>query len=250
MLLTTSQNPKFAYLRRVAVLPIVASAILVSSVQIIAQSKKSYTKDANAQFERTSTKLDTSIKAINIISTSSTDEKKSQKGAKAPDVTKALILVNDEKISPEKLATLNPADIQSMNVLKGEKALEKYGKAGEQGVIEIITKTNQKIELVAVQTLDVAASFPGGSEQLNASIAKHLNYPADAKAIKTEGKVFVALTIEASGKVSEIKVIRTPSPSLGEEATRVMKELGDWIPAKQNGQTVKSSVVLPIAFKL
>jgi serine protease Do len=35
---------------------------------------------------------------------------------------------------------ISPTDIQSVNVIKGPLALEKYGKKGEKGVVEIITK--------------------------------------------------------------------------------------------------------------
>jgi hypothetical protein len=37
---------------------------------------------------------------------------------------------------------LDPNLIQSINVLKGKKAIDKYGKDGENGVMEIFTKEN------------------------------------------------------------------------------------------------------------
>lgn len=39
-----------------------------------------------------------------------------------------------------RIDTLSPSSIAEINVLKGQKAIEKYGQKGKQGVIEIITK--------------------------------------------------------------------------------------------------------------
>ena len=50
--------------------------------------------------------------------------------------------INNENLN----STVQPEDIESINVLKGDKAVEKYGKMGADGVIEIFTKwgKNQK----------------------------------------------------------------------------------------------------------
>jgi TonB family protein len=253
MLLTTSKNPKFAYLRRVAVLPMAACALILCSIQIHAQAKKIIQKNNVNQTRIVNSNIDTSKVNVGNFNPNIEAEDKAKKEAESSfslEKTKAIIFVNGEKISAEKLASINPADIQSMNVLKGEHAITKYGKEGEHGAIEIITKTTSHNELVNEQNLDKVASFPGGNDQLIALINKNLSYPADAKANKTEGKVLLSITIDASGKISEIKVLQTPTPSMGTEATRVIKILGDWIPAKQKGQAVKSNIVLPIAFKL
>jgi hypothetical protein len=57
---------------------------------------------------------------------------------------KPLIILNGKRTlnSLEDLNKLDPNLIQSMNVLKGKNAIEKYGKDGENGAIEISTKEN------------------------------------------------------------------------------------------------------------
>ena len=57
--------------------------------------------------------------------------------------TKPLIVV-DGKISSnsEALKEINPNEIESVNILRGEAAIKKYGKEAQKGVIEIITKKN------------------------------------------------------------------------------------------------------------
>jgi TonB-dependent SusC/RagA subfamily outer membrane receptor len=73
--------------------------------------------------------------------------------AQSFDDSKLLIIVDgknwghissDSKNSP--LNAINPEDIATMDVLKGKTAIEKYGKEGENGVIEIRTKTKMKVK--------------------------------------------------------------------------------------------------------
>jgi TonB-dependent SusC/RagA subfamily outer membrane receptor len=51
-----------------------------------------------------------------------------------------LIFIDGKKASKKKMDKLDPDQIESINVLKGDKALEKYGKKAADGVIEITTK--------------------------------------------------------------------------------------------------------------
>lgn len=57
------------------------------------------------------------------------------RGEKADSV----LVILDGKEGP-KLKDINPETIESMNVLKGESAIEKYGQKGRHGVIEITSK--------------------------------------------------------------------------------------------------------------
>lgn len=51
-----------------------------------------------------------------------------------------LFYVDGKEITKQEMEQLKPDSIKSMNVLKGESALKKYGKKGENGVIEIFMK--------------------------------------------------------------------------------------------------------------
>ncbi len=53
---------------------------------------------------------------------------------------KPFIIVDGKEISSEEMDKINPDDIASINVLKGESATKKYGEKGKNGVIEIIKK--------------------------------------------------------------------------------------------------------------
>lgn len=65
------------------------------------------------------------------------------RGAGGDKFRGALIIVDGEEIPEKELGSLNPDDIDSISVWKDSSATEKYGKKGEKGVIEIITKSKK-----------------------------------------------------------------------------------------------------------
>ena len=54
-----------------------------------------------------------------------------------------LYYVDGKKAKSEDIKKIDPKDIDHMNVLKGDKAIEKYGKKAKNGVIEITTKKSK-----------------------------------------------------------------------------------------------------------
>lgn len=56
------------------------------------------------------------------------------------ELKKALIILNGNKVKQKDIQDLNADDIKYMNVLKGKKAIEKYGNKGKNGVVEITSK--------------------------------------------------------------------------------------------------------------
>ncbi len=54
-----------------------------------------------------------------------------------------IYFVDGQESSKEEVSTINPNDIESMSVLKGEYALTMYGEKGKNGVIQIITKKKE-----------------------------------------------------------------------------------------------------------
>lgn len=58
-----------------------------------------------------------------------------------------LIIIDGKEASKTDLDQLDPNVIASVTVLKSEKAIEKYGEKGKDGVIEVVTKKNQPTKL-------------------------------------------------------------------------------------------------------
>ena len=55
---------------------------------------------------------------------------------------KPLYVIDGKVANEKKMKALSPKDIASVNVWKGDKAVEKYGKKAKDGVVEITTKQN------------------------------------------------------------------------------------------------------------
>jgi len=209
IMLTTSQAPKYAYLRRVAVLPLVAISLVLFSIQLSAQKPKpkkitaiQYTvtmRPDSTTFSDPKTgkkvfsvatrdmppppppagapeaptppmppaapesisisKLNGNIDSSSIVIKGTRDGKEitvtvkgSNKNISPKDQAnivmkpsssqkeKPLIVIDGVITSEMNLNDLNPSNIQSMNVLKGENATTKYAEKGANGVIEITTK--------------------------------------------------------------------------------------------------------------
>lgn len=65
---------------------------------------------------------------------------------------KPLYIVNGKEISETDFKTIQPNDIESINVLKDKKAIDKYGEKGKEGVLEIQLKDKPKMDIkVSVQ---------------------------------------------------------------------------------------------------
>ncbi|REE27248.1 beta-lactamase regulating signal transducer with metallopeptidase domain [Winogradskyella pacifica] len=59
---------------------------------------------------------------------------------------KPLIIVNGKPALSSYLKTIDPNDIESMTVLKGENAIDTYGDKGKNGVIELVLKDSKAIK--------------------------------------------------------------------------------------------------------
>lgn len=54
-----------------------------------------------------------------------------------------LYIVDGKKVKSKDVKKISPNNIESINVFKGDKAMEKYGKKAKNGVVEITTKNNK-----------------------------------------------------------------------------------------------------------
>jgi len=208
-MLTTSNTPKYAYLRKVAVLPLIAISLILISFQLSAQKPKKK-EEAATQYTVTMRPDSTTFsdpktgkkvfsvatrdmppppppapapgaptpptppnppESISIIKLNGNVDSSSivMKGMHNGDVITVSVKGSNKNISPKEQANivlkpssgekmkplividgvitseinlndLNPTNIQSMNVLKGEGAKVKYGEKGANGVVEITTK--------------------------------------------------------------------------------------------------------------
>jgi protein TonB len=94
------------------------------------------------------------------------------------------------------------------------------------------------------------AEFPGGLQAMMKFLNRNIKYPASAKRMGIEGRVFVKFIVDKDGGISQMEVLKGINADLDKEAMRVIKMMPPWKPGKQNGRAVKSQFVLPVYFKL
>jgi periplasmic protein TonB len=98
--------------------------------------------------------------------------------------------------------------------------------------------------------VEESATPKGGMQAFYEYVGKKLKYPAQARRMGTEGKVFVQFVINKDGSISDVVAIKGIGAGCDEEAVRIIQSAPPWSPGKQRGKPVKQRMVLPITFKL
>jgi serpin B len=93
--------------------------------------------------------------------------------------------------------------------------------------------------------------FPGGDAALMKYLRSHINYPPMAFENDIEGRVIVQFLVDkTTGKVGEVKVVRSVDKYLDKEAIRVVKSLPIFTPGRHKGKPVDVWYVLPVTFMM
>lgn len=119
----------------------------------------------------------------------------------------------------------------------------------EEVVVEKKTPVEEKKEEI-FKSVEQMPTFPGGDPALMKYLSSHINYPAMAQENGVQGRVVVQFVVTKTGKVGEVKVVRSVDKDLDREAVRVCKSLPNFVPGRQNGQPVNVWYTLPVTFKL
>jgi TonB family protein len=104
---------------------------------------------------------------------------------------------------------------------------------------------------IVYKVVEDQASFPGGMDSLFAYLSRNLKYPAEASDKQISGTVYVEFIVEKDGSITNVKARHsTAHSSLEKAALKAVKEMPNWIPARQKGKNVRSIFILPIQFEL
>ncbi|HEY6899865.1 MAG TPA: TonB family protein, partial [Puia sp.] len=99
--------------------------------------------------------------------------------------------------------------------------------------------------------VEIESEYPGGAAAWLRYLNKNMRYPDDALNNEIQGTVVVQFIVDKEGNVSDVTAISGPETGgLREEAIRVIKKSGTWIPAIQNGRKVKSYKKQPVIFRM
>ncbi len=104
---------------------------------------------------------------------------------------------------------------------------------------------------VPFQIVEIKPRFQGGDENVFTKwVFEQLNYPADARKERVQGRVILSFVVDEGGDVRDVKVVRGVAPSLDQEALRVVAMSPKWTPGTQRGKNVKVRYVFPVIFQL
>ncbi len=98
--------------------------------------------------------------------------------------------------------------------------------------------------------VEVMPSYPGDMTECYMFVARHMHYPEEAAEKGIQGRVLIRFVVEKDGRLTNFEVIETPDPLLSDEALRVLKQMPQWIPAKNKGKDVRCRYSMPIQFRL
>lgn len=103
---------------------------------------------------------------------------------------------------------------------------------------------------VVYSAVEKIAEFPGGMPAMMRWSSETIRYPEDAFKNKVQGRVIVKFIVNADGSISDPTVVRGISPSIDNEAIRVIKAMPKWEAAENHGEKVASYFTIPITFQL
>lgn len=93
------------------------------------------------------------------------------------------------------------------------------------------------------------AEFPGGINNLMRFISLSVKYPEIMQKKGIGGRVLVGFVVNKNGSITDVKIVQSVNDLLDAEAMRVVKSMPVWNPGLQDGETIKVSYTIPIAFK-
>ena len=101
------------------------------------------------------------------------------------------------------------------------------------------------------QTADVITQpeFKGGIEKMYQYISDNFQYPEEAQKRSVNGKMEVEFTVEKSGDITYVGILKGLDYSIDNEVLRLLKAMPRWTPATKNGQPVRYKVSMPITIR-
>ena len=97
---------------------------------------------------------------------------------------------------------------------------------------------------------EVGPEFPGGSQALQDYLKENVNYPAQCREAKIQGRVLINFLVEKDGSIKNASVLKSAHPLLDAEALRVISEMPNWKPGMEHGIPVRVLYTVPVNFRL
>lgn len=105
---------------------------------------------------------------------------------------------------------------------------------------------NEKI----FDTVDIAPTYVGGDADMYRFIAMNFRYPEKSRRANHQGKVFVTITLDENGKITDAVIKKGIDEGLDAETLRVVKLMPNLNPGKLNDKAVKCRHTFSVTCKL
>ena len=105
-------------------------------------------------------------------------------------------------------------------------------------------------EILSSSFKEVSAEFPGGQIEMMKYLRNNINYPETALKDGKTGKVFIRYTVNKTGRITNVKILKGVREDLDNEALRVVNIFPKHRPASINGVFIETSFTIPINFIL
>lgn len=103
-------------------------------------------------------------------------------------------------------------------------------------------------EQTEVPSFYISPSYPGGTKSFYNFLFSQIKNNKSNAIYATYGTIRVEFVVKIDGSITDITVNGTTDSYLEKELTRVMKLAGDWIPAIELGEPIRSRHIIPINF--
>lgn len=91
---------------------------------------------------------------------------------------------------------------------------------------------------------------PKYNGDMHAFLSEHIKYPWYCRHKNISGKVVLKFTIDSTGRVHDIYVLKSVHPILDNEALRIARKMKKWSPGLRDNKPANFDYHLPVSFKL
>ena len=92
--------------------------------------------------------------------------------------------------------------------------------------------------------------YPGGMKAFVNYLKRKLVYPSQAKKENLEGVVAVQFVVEKDGRITSPTVVRSLRADMDSAALTAIRNMPNWIPAREHGMRVRCKYSVPVQFKI
>lgn len=111
---------------------------------------------------------------------------------------------------------------------------------------------SDSVQLVekSVEIIITQPEYKGGINALYEYVSVNFQYPTEAAKRWISGKLEVEFTVEKSGDVTYVGILKGIDDMVDAEVLRLLKAMPRWTPATRNGVPVRYKVSMPINIKV